>query len=99
MPMWILFQVPCPTPNGISADELLQKRVDRISPAMQASARKYGCHFHRAWVAADRSAFYAVACWETREGATQFFTEWNIEDEPGEVAIVLEGDIGLVPNP
>jgi hypothetical protein len=58
MPIWILFQVPCPTPNGISADQLLQKRIDWISPAMQASARKYG-----------------------------------------EVAIVLEGDIGLVPNP
>jgi hypothetical protein len=44
-------------------------------------------------------SFYAVACWETRDGATQFFTEWDIQDEPGEVAIFLEGDIGLVPVP
>jgi hypothetical protein len=66
---------------------------------MKASARKYGGHFHRAWVAAERSALYAVACWETRAGATQFFTEWDIQDESGEVAIFLEGDIGLVPVP
>lgn len=99
MPQWILFQVPCPTPEGITANELLQKRIDRISPEMQASARELGCRFHRAWVAADRTAFYAVACWETREGANQFFTKWNIVDEPGEVAILLEGDIGLVPHP
>lgn len=39
--MWVLFHVPCPTPDG--------------------------------------------------------FTEWEIEDEPGEVAIRLEGDVGLVP--
>jgi len=33
----------------------------------------------------------------TREGANEFFERWQIGDEPGEVAIVLEGDIGLVP--
>ncbi len=99
MAVWVLFQVPCPTPDGRTADDLLQTRVDRISPAMRASARDHGCRFHRAWVAVDRSAFYAVACWESREGATEFFTEWDIRDEPGEVAIFLEGDIGLVPHP
>jgi hypothetical protein len=31
------------------------------------------------------------------EGARAFFEEWEIEDEPGEVAIRLEGDVGLVP--
>jgi hypothetical protein len=34
-----------------------------------------------------------------REGASAFFTEWQIEDEEGEVAIRLEGDVGLVPLP
>lgn len=62
-------------------------------------AREHGCRFHRAWYARDGSAFYAVAKWETREGANAFFEEWNIEDEPGEVAIMLEGDVGLVPLP
>ena len=33
------------------------------------------------------------------QGASAFFNEWEIEDEPGEVAIVLEGDAGLVPTP
>ena len=33
------------------------------------------------------------------EGAKAFFDEWDISDEPGEVAIVLEGDVGLVPTP
>jgi hypothetical protein len=36
--------------------------------------------------------------WETREGAT-FFREWQIEDEPGELAIRLSGDVGLVKLP
>ena len=26
-----------------------------------------------------------------------FFEEWQIDSEPGEIAIVLEGDVGLVP--
>ena len=37
-----------------------------------------------------------LAHWTTREGADAFFTEWQIDDEPGEVAIRLEGDVGLV---
>jgi hypothetical protein len=40
-----------------------------------------------------------VACWDTLEGAREFFRRWDIADEPGEVSIRLEGDIGLVPEP
>jgi hypothetical protein len=47
--------------------------------------------------AADGSAFYALAHWRTREGAREFFERWDIEAESGEVSIVLEGDVGLVP--
>lgn len=96
---WVLFHVPCPTPDGQTAQDLYDKRVVRITPEMRESARKHGCHFHRAWFAADGSAFYALAQWESREGASAFFTEWDITDEPGEVAIRLEGDVGLVPLP
>ena len=97
--MWMLFVVPCPTPDGQTAEDLYQKRVVRITPEMQASARELGCRFHRAWYAEDRSAFYAVACWDTLEGAHTFFDRWQIEDEPGEVAIRLVGDVGVVPEP
>lgn len=97
--MWILFVVPCPTRDGRSARDLYEKRVRWISDEMRASARGHGCRFHRAWYAQDGSAFYAVAEWETREGASAFFEEWDIQDEPGEVAVRLEGDIGLVPLP
>jgi hypothetical protein len=97
--MWIMFRVPCPTPDGQTAEDLYQKRVVGITPEMQASARGHGCRFHRAWYAQDGSTFYAIAEWVTREGATAFFREWEIEDEPGEVAIRLEGDVGLVPLP
>lgn len=38
-------------------------------------------------------------CWETRRGAGTFFEEWEIDEEEGEVAIRLEGDVGLVPVP
>jgi len=96
---WVLFHVPCPTPDGRTAYDLYDERVRRIGPEMQESARQYGCGFHRAWHASDGSAFYALAWWETREGARAFFQEWQIEDEPGEVAIFLEGDVGLVPLP
>jgi hypothetical protein len=95
--MWVIFQVPCPTPDGRTALDLYEKRVRGITPEMQDSARRHGCRFHRAWYAADGSAFWAVAEWETREGANAFYTEWEIEDEPGEVMIRLEGDVGLVP--
>jgi hypothetical protein len=47
----------------------------------------------------DGSAFYALAWWDTPEGANSFFVEWDIDDEPGEVAIRLEGDVGLAPLP
>jgi hypothetical protein len=97
--MWVLFQVPCPTPNGETAADLYEKRVVGITPAMRASAIQHGCRFHRAWYARDGSAFYALAHWETAEGANAFFEEWKIGDEPGERAVMLDGDIGLVPSP
>ena len=97
--MWVLFAVPCPTPDGQTARDLYEKRVTGIGSAMQDSAKANGCRFHRAWYAADGSAFYALAKWDTREGASAFFEEWQIEAEPGEVAIRLEGDVGLVPPP
>jgi hypothetical protein len=95
--MWVLFHVPCPTPDGQSAADLYNKRVRMITSDMQASAVAHGCRFHQAWQAVDGSAFYAVAWWDSREGASAFFTEWDIQDEPGEVAVFLAGDVGLVP--
>ena len=97
--MWVEFRVPCPTPDGRSAKDLYDKRVELITEEMRSSARAHGCRFHRAWYAEDGSAFYAVAEWQTREGASAFFEEWDIYDEPGEVATFLEGDVGLVPLP
>jgi hypothetical protein len=97
--MWVLFMVPCPTPDGQTAEDLYRKRLTWISPEMQSSAREHGCRFHRAWYAEDGSAFYAVANWESREGASAFFHAWDIGDEPGEIGIILEGDVGLVPEP
>lgn len=93
----MLFHVPCPTPDSQSAHDLYMKRVVGITSAMKESAKSYGCRFHRAWYALDGSAFWALANWETAEGANRFFTEWKIEDEPGETLIRLEGDVGLVP--
>lgn len=97
--MWVLFTAPCPTPDGQTAKDLYEKRVPWITDEMRASAREHGCRAHRAWYARDGSAFYALALWETREGARAFFEQWDIKDEPGERAIYLEGDIGLVPFP
>ena len=94
--MWVLFSVPCPTPDGRSARDLYDKRVRMITPAMQASARARGCRFHQAWHVADGSFFHALACWDSRESARAFFTQWGIEDEPGETATFLEGQVGLV---
>jgi hypothetical protein len=94
--MWVLFVVPTPTTDGHSAQDLYQKRVELITPQMQESARGHGCRFHQAWYAQDGSAFYAIAQWDSVEGATAFFTEWDIDDEPGEVAIRLQGEVGLV---
>ena len=97
-PIWILFRVPTPTPTrGESARDLYDKRVTGITDAMRDSARAHGCTFHRCWHAKDGSAFYALACWQTREGANAFFEEWEIDDEEGEEAIRLDGDLGLVP--
>jgi hypothetical protein len=95
--MWVLFRAPCPTPDGQTAQELYEKRLTWISEEMRSSARDLGCTFHRAWHASDGSAFYALAHWRTPEGARTFFERWQIGDEPGEVAIMLEGDVGLVP--
>jgi hypothetical protein len=93
----VLFTVPCPTPDGRSARDLYEDRVARITPEMQASAIAHGCTFHRAWCVEDGSAFLAIASWQTLEGARAFYAEWDITDEPGEVLLELEGDIGLVP--
>jgi len=95
--MWLLFVVPCPTPDGRTAQDLYDKRVRMITDEMRESSREHGCRFHRAWHTQDGSAFYAVANWDTREGASAFFEQWEIEAEPGEVSVVLEGDVGLVP--
>ena len=97
--MWILFTAPCPSPDGRSAEDLYRKRLTWITPEMQTSARAHGCRFHRAWHAADGTAFYALANWDSSEGASAFFREWDITDEPGEIAITLLGDVGLVPEP
>ena len=82
--MWVLFRVPCPTPDGRTAQDLYQSRVTGISPEMQLSAKQHGCLFHRAWFAQDGSEFVALAKWETREGASAFYEEWSIENEPGD---------------
>lgn len=95
--LWILFVVPSPTPDGRTARDLYEKRVTWITAEMRADARARGCRFHRAWHAADGSAFYALAHWPSREAAHGFFERWQIGDEPGELAIPLEGDVGLVP--
>jgi hypothetical protein len=92
-----MFHVPCPTGDGQTAEQLYRKRLDWITPEMQASARELGCTFHRAWHTADGSAFVALAHWTSREGARTFFDRWQIGAEPGEVSILLEGDVGLVP--
>jgi hypothetical protein len=96
--MWVLFHVPCPTPDGRSAKDLYERRIPWITSEMQASAREHGCRFHRAWYA-RRLGVLCVASWESREGASAFFEQWEIDDEPDEVAIFLEGDVGLVPVP
>jgi hypothetical protein len=97
--MWVLFTVPCPTPDGQTAEDLYRKRLTWITDDMRASARELGCRFHRAWYATDGSAFYALANWDSEEGGRTFFERWDIDDEPGEVAIRLLGDVGLVPDP
>jgi hypothetical protein len=95
----MLFVAPTPTPDGRSAEDLYEKRLTWITDEMRADARARGCRFHRAWHAQDGSAFYALAFWESRAGANAFFEKWEIEAEPGEQSILLEGDVGLVPLP
>lgn len=97
--MWVMFRVPCPTPDGVTAADLYALRETWITPEMQASAEAHGCRFHRAWHTADGSEFIAIARWDSLEGARAFFREWDIRDHPGEVAIELLGDVGLVPVP
>jgi len=97
--MWFLFRVPCPTPDGRNAEDLYMKRVRGITKEMQDSAISHGCRFHRAWHTGNGSEFVALAFWDTREGASAFFEEWQIEDEPGEMTFSLVGDVGLVPLP
>lgn len=96
--MWLLFHVPCPTPDGRSGHDLYERRLLGIDDAMRQSAVEHGCRFHRAWYTADGD-FYALAHWATAEGARKFYDEWQIQDEPGEVTIELLGDVGLVPMP
>ena len=62
--MWVLFRAPTPTPDGRTARDLYERRIDWITPEMRKSASEHGCSFHRAWHAQDGSAFYALACWE-----------------------------------
>ena len=97
--MWVLFQVPCRRPTVAPRRTCTSAGSRGSRRRCRRSAREHGCRFHRAWYAEDGSAFYAIANWESREGAHAFFEEWEIEDEPGEVAIYLEGDVGLVPVP
>lgn len=97
--MWILFTVPCPTPDGRSAEELYDQRAEWITPQMQASAAEHGCEFHRVWYARDGSALVVLGRWRSPEGAQAFYDEWQIGDEPGEVGTVLLGDLGLAPLP
>jgi hypothetical protein len=96
---WVLYYVPCPTPDGRTARDLYERRIERITPEMQESARKHGCRFHRTWYADDGSAFYGLAYWERPEGPGDFFVDWEVPEVPGEQAITLEGDLGLVPLP
>ncbi len=78
--MWVLFHVPCPTPDGQTAKDLDEKCIPWITAELQASAVRHGGRFHRAWYARDDSAFYTLANWESGEGANAFFDEWDITD-------------------
>jgi hypothetical protein len=98
--MWMLFYVPCPTPDGHTAENLYQKRRNLLTPELKADAREHGCHFHRIWHAKDGFAFYALVEWESQASAWAFYKKWDMQqDEPGEKVTFLEGDDGLVPLP
>ena len=38
--MWILFSVPCPTPDGRTAEDLYQARVERIDEEVTAEVEE-----------------------------------------------------------
>lgn len=97
--MWTLLSVPCPTPDGQTAEDLYRKRAEGITEGMQASAERLGCRFHRVWYTGDGSALYTLTLWDTEEAARTFSEEWQVAGEPGEVEIRLEGSAGLVPRP
>src|SRR5581483_11142639 len=41
--VWVMFHVPCPTPDGQTAEQLYRKRLDWITPEMQPGAWELGC--------------------------------------------------------
>ena len=47
----------------------------------------------------DDASTETLANWDSLDAAHTFFERWDITDEPGEVAITLLGDVGLVPDP
>ena len=51
--MWILFNVPCPTPDGRSAKDLYERRLTWISPEMTL----------RGMCVRSRDAFEARVSW------------------------------------
>jgi hypothetical protein len=97
--MWMLFYVPCPTPDGQTAEQLYRKRVTSLTPEMRADAKAHGCSFHRVWFAKDGSAFYGLAEWASLEQEAAFYKRWNVKHDIGDTTILLDGDLGLVPLP
>lgn len=55
--------------------------------------------FTQAWFTADGFEFVAIALWDNLDKAYTFFEQWDIEDQPGEIAARLPGNVGLVPEP
>ena len=97
--MWIQFYVPCPTPDG-------RRHATCTRPAWTASLlRCRPVPQNTAAASTERGTQATVpGSMHLRRGRraralAAFFNEWNIEDEPGEVAVILEGDVGLVPVP
>jgi hypothetical protein len=77
----------------------LPKRLTRISPEMQASARELGAGSTARGTRTTARPSMPLRTGDSREGASRFFELWGIADEPGEIAVRLEGDVGLVPDP
>jgi hypothetical protein len=96
--MWILFSVPCPTPDGRTAQNLYQARVDRIGPEMQASARGTVAASTGRGTPATARCSTRWRSWRPRTG-TGVYWSWDIQDEPGEMSLRLEGDGRLVSWP